>query len=346
MRFCRGRAARVSRVALAALAAALLTLAAPAAGLSPAPLGRWITAPGPGRAPAVRIWGGDTQSAEFLAYAPEFTGGVYIAGGEFDGEPGSEIVTGPDAGGGPHVRVFGINGTPRFEFMAYAPSFTGGVRVAAGDVDGDGSQEIIVGPGPGGGPHVRVLRTDGSPVVEFMAFDPKFTGGVFVAAGDFDFDGTSEIVVAAGAGGGPHVRIFRVTCNGGGCHAAETASFYAYDPSFRGGVHVAVQTFQSGRHVVTGAGAGGAPHVRVFTAGGVPTGLQFLAFAPEFRGGVMVSVGAGGAGDILTGAGPGGGPHVRTFGSDGLSAAYGFYAYEPTFAGGVRVTVGGYPPPT
>ncbi len=45
-------------------------------------------------------------------------------------------------------------------FFAYNPSFTGGVRVATGDVNGDGAAEVITSPGQGGGPHVRVF--DGS----------------------------------------------------------------------------------------------------------------------------------------------------------------------------------------
>jgi len=57
------------------------------------------------------------------------------------------------------------------------------VRVAAGDLNGDGRAEVITGAGPGGGPHVRVFDgTTGNEILGTFAFDPSFPGGVFVSA--------------------------------------------------------------------------------------------------------------------------------------------------------------------
>src|SRR5581483_3611532 len=58
------------------------------------------------------------------------------------------LVTGADAGGGPNVLAFDAdNNNVLFNFFAYDPNFTGGVRVAAGDVNGDGVPDIITSPG-------------------------------------------------------------------------------------------------------------------------------------------------------------------------------------------------------
>ena len=99
-----------------------------------------------------------------------------------------DIVTGAGPGGSPHVRTFdGVTGNQipgaLGSFLAYAPGFSGGVRVAAGDLNGDGRAEVIAGAGPGGGPHVRVF--DGATTSEMLsmfAFDASQAGGVFVAA--------------------------------------------------------------------------------------------------------------------------------------------------------------------
>src|SRR6185503_13337388 len=96
-----------------------------------------------------------------------------------------DIITGADAGGDPQVRVVTVSAsggvTELTNFLAYDPAFRGGVRVGAGDLDGDGRAEILTGAGPGGGPHVMAIRraNDGtlSVVASFFAYAPGFTGG-------------------------------------------------------------------------------------------------------------------------------------------------------------------------
>ena len=117
----------------------------------------------------------------------------------FGADATDSIVTSPGAGGGPHVRVWNADGSPQSGgFMAYDPGFIGGVYVACGDVDpANPGDEIITGAGAGGGPHVKVFVRDGNLLGEFMAYDPKFTGGVRVAGSG------ANIVTAPGPGGGP-----------------------------------------------------------------------------------------------------------------------------------------------
>src|SRR5262249_10519415 len=96
-----------------------------------------------------------------------------------------DIVTAAGRGGGPHVEVFsGADGALIRSFMAFGSSYGAGVRVAViGDVNGDGTPEIVAATGPSWGPAVRLL--DGASLAaldDFYAFDPRFLGGVFVGA--------------------------------------------------------------------------------------------------------------------------------------------------------------------
>ena len=308
-----------------------------------------VTGAGPGGGPHVRVLSLATRTelASFYAYDPGFGGGVFVACGDVDGDGLADIITGAGPGGGPHVRAFSLASgglTEVASFYAYDPTFTGGVRVAVGDVTGDGVAEIITGAGAGGGPHVRVFSLAGglTEVASFYAYDPAFTGGVFVAVGDVTGDGMADIVTGAGAGGGPHVRAFDLASGG----PSEVASFYAYDPTFTGGVTVAVGdvTGDGVAEIITGAGAGGGPHVRAFNlAEGLTEVASFFVYDPTFTGGVFVAVGdvnGDGVADLITGAGAGGGPHVRVF--DGVTGeeVASFFAYDPAFTAGVFVGAG------
>ncbi len=220
-----------------------------------------------------------------VPYGNAYRSGIFVAVGDVLPDlPGNEIVTGADAGGGPHVRIYNKDGGVEAEFFAYGENFRGGVRVAVGDVDGDGAGDIITSVGPGGAPHVQAISATEGQIRSFYAYDQGFSGGVYVAAADIDGDGVDEIITAPGAGGGPHVREWGPNGAIGG--------FMAYAENFRGGVTVARvgDDIVGPNLIAVGAGPGGGPHVQVFDPDG--TSLDsFYAYAPNFAGGVWVAGG-------------------------------------------------------
>src|SRR3989344_521569 len=241
------------------------------------------------------------QPQEILPYGG-FQGGANVAVGNLDSDTSSEIVTGAGTGGGPHIQIFdeGVQ-EPKFGFFAYAVGFRGGVDVATGDLDGDGIDEIITGPISGGGPHVKAFKADGTEILSFLAYDPKFLGGIKVSAADLNNDGKAEIVTAPNKGGGPHVKIFTADGN-------VFWDFFAYDKAFTAGIDVA-----AGKGlIVTAPNAGGGPHVKIFNSAGTITG-EFMAYDPNHRGGVRV---AASSNQIVT-APLLGGPDIRKFDTAG-----------------------------
>jgi len=201
----------------------------------------------------------------------------------------------------------------------YEADFPGGIRVAIGDVNGDGHPELIVAPGPGRAPEIKIFDgITGQLIHSFMAFEETFRGGVFVTAGDMNGDGRAEIVVAPDKGGGPRVRVFN------GTNLEQLADFLAIeDPNFRGGVRASIGDVNNDgiADLSVGAGFGGGPRIAIydglsFQAGQQPRKIRgdFFVFEDTLRDGVYVGngdVNDDGFSELIVGGGPGGAPRVQ-----------------------------------
>jgi hypothetical protein len=224
---------------------------------------------------------------DFFPY--DGTNGVFVAAGDVNGDGHDDIIVGPDAGMAPLVKVFdGKTGQLLTSFMADTPEFMGGIRVAAGDVNGDGKADVITGLGAGDLPLVRVFSgADQSLLASFLVGDPNFSGGVFVAAGDVDGSGRAEVIASQDAGGSPLVDVFSL----GKKNRTVVRSFLAEDSSFTGGVRLAVVENGGQADIVTVDGPGSSPLVRVFDATTLQAIDTFFATDPNFSGGLFVGGG-------------------------------------------------------
>ncbi len=273
-------------------------------------------------------------------------------------KPVDQLVNQYAVGSGPGtpspVSVFNADGSEAFSSEPF-PGFTGGVRVAVADVNGDEVPDLIAGTGPGVVTEVRVI--DGADrVTELFSvqpFEDGFTGGVYVAAGDVNGDGTPDIAISPDEGGGPRVRLYS------GADFSQLNDFFGIeDSSFRGGARVAFGDLNADAtaDLLVAAGFGGGPRVAGFNGRSLAAGAttpdklfpDFFVFEQTLRNGVFIAAGdlnADGFADVIAGGGPGGGPRVFALSGQALASTgepdqvqvANFFAGDTANRGGIRI---------
>jgi hypothetical protein len=129
-----------------------------------------ITAPGPGSSNSqIRVFdlsGNELTRFRTNAFPESFTGGVFVAAGDVNGDGWPDLVATAGEGRKSDVRVWlnrnGATGDPFTDgpnrtFLAFEKDYHGGAMVAAGDLNGDGKAEIVVGSGAGRAPSIRAF---------------------------------------------------------------------------------------------------------------------------------------------------------------------------------------------
>ncbi len=204
---------------------------------------------------------GDTKRTGFFAYESSQHGGTQVNMFDLDLDGKLEMVV----AGKTWVEIYDDNGDLHARFAPYTETYDQGINISVGDIESDGSIEIVTGTENGGGPQVRVFNQDGVLINPgFFAYAENFRGGVNVTIGDLNGDNIKEIVCGAGYTGGPHIRVFKKD------GTLINPGFFAYDERFRGGVNVAAADVDGDGidDIVTGPGLGGEPEARVYDKDG------------------------------------------------------------------------------
>jgi len=179
---------------------------------------------GTGVGTKARLFVVDGRSNAVIWQAVPFEGlnlikrGIFVAAGDVNRDGYADMIVTTGGGGPALARVFdGRRGTLLREFAPYASGMTAGVRVAAGDTDGDGYADVIVSPGKGVAPVVNVysgrLLMSQAPVatallqsITVSAASGPQPDGIFVAAADMNGNGLADIIT--GSSTAPAVRVY------------------------------------------------------------------------------------------------------------------------------------------
>ena len=290
---------------------------------------------GAGGSPAVQTYAGlaTTPAAARVVGPADFRGGVRTATGDVTGDGVPDLVTVTGPGTAAVATVYdGVTGQVVRSFAVFEAGFTGGAYVAVADFNHDRVADIAVSADVGGGPRIVIYdgRT-GELLTSFFGIeDPAFRGGARIAAGDLNGDGYADLVVAAGADGGPRVAGFDGrTVLDPATRTKLFSDFFAFDPALRNGVYVAIGDVDGDgkADLIAGAGPGGGPNVRIFSGDALTTTDDVVALDNFFsgddanRGGVRVAVtdaDGDNRADLVTGSGAGAGSVVRVYLGKGL----------------------------
>ena len=222
---------------------------------------------GPGTLVRVEVISGTDGSTvlvpAFDPFGDNFTGGAWVVAADFNHSGRDQIVIAADVGGGPQIVIWSLlpDGQMQQDASFYGitdPNFRGGTRIAVGDVNDDGTPDLVVAAGYGGGPRVAVFDgttlLSGNPtklVNDFYVFESSsetsLRNGLYVAVGDVNGDGYADLIFGAGSGGGPRVLVLsgKILIQDGAAAAlaAPLANFFVGgSDSSRSGVAVAVTT--------------------------------------------------------------------------------------------------------
>ncbi len=288
------------------------------------------------------------------------------------------LVAAPELGA-PQVKVFNAE-TKEFlyEFTPYREDYRLGVRVATGDVNGDGVPDIAVAPGMMHAPLVRVYDGRGPEGVgTFTPLSPfpvagDFDGSGLVDAGDYDvwinsFGSRTDLAADSNGNGivdSADYTVWRDNLGNSSSIAAFASSqtsdsyllgeFMAYDPAFIFGVNLSIgDVTGDGVNDIVVSPSRGAAEVRVFENAGSGDSFvlydSFLAYPSSFIGGATIAVGdlsSDGRADIVTSTGAGSLVNVKVFDATRLRTANravpirDFMAFDASVRGGASIAIG------
>ncbi|HUT21989.1 MAG TPA: L,D-transpeptidase [Candidatus Bipolaricaulota bacterium] len=235
------------------------------------------------------------------------------------------------------IKIYDRNLKLVSEFGFLPETFNGETDLAIGDVDGDSEGEVIVSLSDReNDSKILIYEKNGQLVREFRPFVEGYNGPIYLAAADLDNNKLDEIIVGAGSGGGPQIRILDQEG-----HPKFINDFWAEDKdNYRNGVRVGAGDInQDGLIEIITSTFTDKARFQFFNRYGqkvqedIEQDIDNLYEPPVA---VSTDLGNDGVNELVTNYGYGFAPELNVLRNDG-SKINSFMAYDPGFGGGVEM---------
>jgi hypothetical protein len=204
-----------------------------------------------------------------------YTGPIRTAVADFNGDGVADYAFTAGAGIWARVRIVdGASGQMLVNTSRVLNGYTGGAFIVGGDIDGDGTAELIVSADSGRSPMVEMYRVSGGQLVKQMTFTPfpkVNTGGVRVAMGDLNHDGAADLIMGTGPGYGSRVAMYDGAALAARRISPLRTSFVPFDATANKGVNVASGDINGDGYddLIVSQDAGGTSLVRVWSGAAI-----------------------------------------------------------------------------
>lgn len=206
----------------------------------------------------------------FFVFDPAYKGGDTIMYRDLNGDGQRDTIVVSQN----EVKVFRHDGQLYASFFPYTVNYKGELRIAVGDMLGDGMVEILVAPSEGYAHPLMIFDIYGEIKRNgWYPFGPKYKQGYSVAAGALDAGRKQRIVVGKGKGVVAEVVIYT-------SDAKKESFFQPFGKKSMDGTRIALgDVNRDGKaEIIVAPTNGRGPKVRVFNTAGKLQGKEFSVF--------------------------------------------------------------------